>query len=181
MPTWISDEHGKLHPAKEVAGLINISNKTIEIEATSSDGKKFKQTIQPGAPYTYEGPDRASMYQWWEENGKPSAAQIKDMEPGSITFGEDFRSNSEFMEQYAKFRNMFGFQNVEEYLKYLGYDEKKSHDRFLKKASIVQIHDLPNRVPEIKKVGGGDDRANPGKNIKLGGWGEPAELAGAKV
>lgn len=181
MPRWISDEKGKWHPAKESVALTNYSNKSIKIEQTSDDGKKFVKTVLPGGQYIYEGPDRAAMYQWWEENGKPTAEDIKAMEPGSITFGEDFRTNSEFMEQYAKFRNMFGFNSVEEYLKYLGYDEKKGRERFIKNASVVALHELPDRVPEIKKVGGGDDRANPGKNIKLGGWGEPADMVGAKT
>lgn len=175
MSTWISDENGRWHPAKEVAGLINISDKPIQIEQTASDGKKFKVTVAPGAPYTYEGPDRAAMFQWWEENGRPDAKTMKELE-GNVTFGEDFRSNSEFMEQYAKFRNMFGFKDVDEYLKYLGFDKDKAHARFEQKASIVAVHDLPARSPEIKKLGGGDDKANPGKNLKYGGFGEPADM-----
>lgn len=176
MPSWISDETGKWHPAKENAPLVNISNKPIEIEVTSSDGKKFKQKIEPGANYVYEGPDRAALFQWWEENGRPDSKTMKQLD-GDVTFGEDFRTNNEFMEQYAKFRNMFGFKDVDEYLKYIGYDKEKSHARFLEKASIVAKHDLPGRVPEVKKIGGGDDKANPGKNLKYGGFGEPAELA----
>lgn len=174
MPSWISDEVGKWHPAKENAGLVNISDNPIEIEQTSSDGKKFKVIIQPGANYVYEGPDRAAMYQWWEENGKPDIKTMKKLD-GNVTFGDNFRTNSEFMEQYAKFRNMFGFKDVEEYLIYLGYDSKKSHERFLEKASIVAIHDLPKKSPELKKLGGGDDKANPGKNIKYGGFGSYEE------
>lgn len=177
MPTWISDQKGKWHPAKEVASLINISDRPIEIEQTASDGKKYKQVIQPGAPYIYEGPDRAAMFQWWEENGRPSIEEMKKLE-GNVTFGEDFRSNTEFMEYYGKYRNMFGFQNVDEFLKYLGYDEEKAKRRFEEKAKIVAIHDLPQRSPEIKKLGGGDDRANPGKNLRYGGFGEPEELVG---
>lgn len=178
MATWVSDEIGKWHPAKEIAGLVNISNKPIEITQTSSDGKKFKVTVQPGAPYTYEGPDRAAMFQWWEENGRPDAKTMKKLE-GDITMGEDFRTNTEFMEQYAKFRNMFGFNSVEEYLKYLGYDAEKAHARFEEKASIVAKHDLPERVPEIKKLGGGQDYATGRHNV-YGGFGEPAELTGGR-
>lgn len=172
MPTWISDEKGLWHPAKENVGLVNISNKAIEVEYSSTDGKKFKVKVEPGASYTYEGPDRAALFQWWEENGKPNAKDMKELE-GNVTFGEDFRVNTEFMEQYAKFRNMFGFKDVEEYLKYIGYDAFKSNARFKEKAQIVAKHDLPNRVPEIKKLGGGDDKANPGKNLQYGGFGEP--------
>jgi hypothetical protein len=180
MSTWISDHEGKWHPAKEIASLVNISDKPIEIEQTSSDGKKFKQTIQPGQPYIYEGPDRAAMFQWWEENGRPSSEKMKELE-GNVTFGENFRTNNEFMEYYGKYRQMFGFKDVEEFLTYLGYDEKKSKKRFEENAVKVAIHDLPLRSPEIKKLGGGDDRANPGKNIRYGGFGEPAELSSIKA
>lgn len=176
MGTWISDEKGQWHPAKERAALKNISDKSIEIEQTSIDGKKFKQLIPPGADYIYEGPDRASMFQWWEENGKPDANTMRELE-GNVTFGENFRNNTEFMEQYAKFRSMFGFNSVDDYLKYLGYDQEKSHKRFLDKAAVVAIHDLPARSLEIKKLGGGTDNANPGKNLKYGGFGELTELS----
>lgn len=179
MSTWISDENGQWHPAKERAALKNISDKTIEIEQTAIDGKKYRQAIPPGADYIYEGPDRAAMFQWWEENGRPDAEKMKELE-GNVTFGENFRQNSEFMEQYAKFRTMFGFKDVDEYLKYLGYDKDKAHKRFLEKASQIAIHDLPMRSPEIKTLGGGTDKANPGKNLKYGGFGEPAELTASK-
>lgn len=171
MPTWVSDGNAKWHPAKETAGLINISDKAIEVEQTSSDGKKFKVTVQPGSPYVYEGPDRAAMYQWWEENGKLSAAEMKKLD-GNVTFGEDFRSNTEFMEQYAKFRNMFGFKDVEEYLKYLGYDSAKKQKEFEEKASVVAKHDLPKRMAEVKKLGGGQDYATGKLNV-YGGFGDP--------
>ncbi len=172
MPSWISDEKGLLHPAKERVGLKNLSGKEIIIEQTDMDGKKFKMKVPPGADYTYEGPDRAAMYQWWEENGMPTYEQIMAMPQGSITMGQEFRQNDEFMKQFRIAREAHGYQNMQEYLKDIGYDEKLAHEKFLKKASVVQLHDLPNRVPEIKKVGGGDDRANPGKNQRLGGWGE---------
>ena len=172
MSHWISDEKGLCHPAKERVGLKNLSGKPIKIEQTSDDGKKFTMTIKPGGDYVYEGPDRAAMFQWWEENGKPTAEQIMAMPAGSITVGTNFQSNQEFMDFYSKYRQAFGFQNMGEFLKYLGYDADGQKKRFQEKAQEVQLHSLPERVPEIKKVGGGDDRANPGKNIRLGGFGE---------
>lgn len=171
MSTWISDEKGVWHPAKERVPLYNRSDKSIEIEQTATDGTKFKQLVPPGASYIYEGPDRAAMFQWWEENGKPTAEQMKER-IDNVTFGDDFRKNTEFMEQYGKFRQMFGFNNVEEYLKYIGYDQKKLHEKFLKNASIVATHDAPNRVAELQRVGGGTDQANPGKNLRYGGFGD---------
>ncbi len=172
MSTWISDEKGVLHPAKERVPLYNRSDKSIEIEQTSIDGVKFKQLVPPGASYIYEGPDRAAMLQWWEENGKPTAEQMQDRINGNVTFGDDFRKNTEFMEQYGKFRAMFGFKDVDEYLKYIGYDQKKLHESFLKKASVVATHDAPSRINEIQRVGGGTDQANPGKNLRYGGFGD---------
>jgi hypothetical protein len=171
MSTWISDETGMWHPAKENVPLYNRSDKPIEIEQTSSDGKKFKKIVPPGSSYIYEGPDRAAMFQWWEENGKPSAEEMKER-IGHVTFGDDFRKNTEFMEQYAKFRQMFGFNTVDDFLKYLQYDAKKLHERFLEKASMVTTHEAPARISELQKVGGGDDRANPGKNLRYGGFGD---------
>lgn len=171
MSSFISDEKGMWHPAKERVPLKNLSGKTIEIEQTSTDGKKFKMSVPPGSDYIYEGPDRAAMFQWWEENGKPSAEKMKEME-GNVTFGEDFRTNNEFMEQYAKFRQMLGFNNVEEYLKFIGYDSAKSKERFLKNASVVTTHDAPARIAELQKLGGGTDQANPGKNLRYGGFGD---------
>lgn len=171
MSNWVSDENGKWHPAKEIVGLVNRSDKAIILEMKDDSGKKFTKTINPGEPYTYEGPDRAAMYQWWEENGKPSYEQIQSMAEGSITMGEDFRANTEFMEQYAKFRNMFGFRDVSEYLTYIGYDKEKSHKRFLDKAATVTKHELTNRIPEIKKLGGGKDYS-PNQQHMYGGFSE---------
>jgi hypothetical protein len=165
MPSWIADEKGLLHPAKERVGLVNNTGERMKHPTTG-------EMIEPGDPYIYDGPDRAAMFQWWEENGKPTAEQIKAMPDDAITMGTDFHTNQEFMDFYAKYRQAFGFQNMAEFLTYLGYDEKKQQDRFKNLSQEVKLHELPERVPEIKKVGGGDDRANPGKNIRLGGWGE---------
>lgn len=87
MPRWISDEHGRWHPAKERVALKNLSGKSIKIEQIADDGKKYTRTVQPNEDYIYEGPDRAAMFQWWEENGKPTYEQIMAMPEGSITMG----------------------------------------------------------------------------------------------
>lgn len=172
MSTWISDEKGIWHPAKERVPLKNLSGKDIEIEQTSTDGVKFKQKVKPGMDYIYEGPDRSAMFQWWEENGKPSAEQMKERMEGDVTFGMNFRENDEFLKQYAKFREIFGFKDVEAYLKYIGYDSAKVHAKFLEKASILNVHDAPARIQEVQKLGGGTDHANPGKNLRYGGFGD---------
>src|SRR5882672_10083340 len=160
MSSWIGDEKGFWHPAKERVSLKNRSGKAFEIEQTASDGKKFKQMIQPNQDYIYEGPDRAALYQWWEENGRPSIEKMREME-GNVKFGEDFRMNTEFLTQYAKFSQILGFKSIDEYLTYIGYDTKKAHAKFLEKASVVTTHDAPERLQEVQMIGGGDDRANP--------------------
>lgn len=173
MPTWISDEKGILHPAKESVALRNISDKPIKVTQTDDEGKKFTKTVKVGGEYIYEGPDRAALFQWWEENGKPDASRMKEMQ-GKVTFGEDFKTNTEFREQYAKARNMFGFNSVEEYLKYLGYENfDKVKEEFNKKASVVNVHEMPTRMNEIKKLGGGSNTARGSKDPdRYGGFGD---------
>lgn len=172
MPTWISDEKGILHPAKERVALKNMTDKTIYREMTDVDGKKFKVPVPPGGDYIYDGPDRAALFQWWEENGKPSAEQMKEKE-GKVTFGDDFRQNDEFLKQFANARQSMGFASVDDYLKFLGYDEKKRHAEFEKKASSINVHDLPPRITEIKRLGGGSNTARGSKDREIyGGFGD---------
>lgn len=154
MPTWISDPKGLLHPAIERATLRNNSDQDLIVEQKDMDGKIFKQRVPPAGEYTYEGPDRAALFQWWEENGKPTAEQMKEME-GKVTFGEDFRNNTEFLKQFGNARQAQGFNTVEEYLKFLGYDEVKSMEKFKKRSTPVNVHDMPARIKEIKRLGGG--------------------------
>ena len=177
MPSWITDENGLWHPAKEKANLVNHSNKDIVIYITDDTGKKFKKTIKPGEPYVYEGPDRAALFQWWEENGKPDAEKMKELD-GNVTFGEDFRGNMEFLEFFAKMKNSLGFADMDAFLKYLGYDKEKYQKRFQEKASSISKHELPQKVEEIKTIGGGSVPHDP-RQSKYGGFGTPAELTAA--
>lgn len=173
-PSWITDENGVWHPAKEKVNLINRSGKDIVIEIYDDAGKKFKKTIKPDEPYVYEGPDRAALFQWWEENGKPDEERMKLL-AGNVTFGEDFRGNMEFLEFFGKMRNSLGIGTMDEFLKYLGYDKEKYQKRFQEKASIVSKHEVSQRVESIKTLGGGAVPHDPKQN-RYGGFGSPAEL-----
>ena len=166
MASWVTDEKGYWHPAKEKVALKNLSGKRIEIKQKDKDGKEFSQVIEPGDDYIYEGPCRQALFELWEidKTGK------------TTTLGDDFRKNIEFMEAYGKFRAMFGFSKVEEYLAYIGYDEKAVKEEFEKKASKVSKHELPKRIQEIKKLGGGKDTVD-GKLNKYGGFGAPELVA----
>ena len=162
MPSWITDQDGKWHPAKEKVALTNYGKRFKD--------KKTGEWVNTGEPYIYEGPCRAALFELW---------QI-DKTGATTTIGENFRQNTEFLESFAKARQAFGFANVEDYLTYLGYDISKAKADFEKKASVLAKHELPKKVEEIKKLGGGSDTANPGKNIKYGGFGEPQEVELAK-
>ena len=160
MSSWVTDEKGLWHPAKEKVGLVNRSGKTIKVKSKDREGKEFVQDIAPGEPYVYEGPDRAALFELWQldKTGK------------TTTVGEDFRRNTEFLESYAKARNAFGFASVQEYLDYLGYDEKKVKEEFALKASVINKHEMKERIEEIKMLGGGSDTAT-GKQLQYGGFG----------
>lgn len=160
MPSWVTDEKGLWHPKLERVSLKNLSGKIIKVKQKDMEGKEFTQEIQPGQDYIYEGPDRAALFELWniDKTGK------------TTTLGEDFRRNTEFLESYAKARNAFGFNTVDEYLNYLGYDEKKVKDKFEETAAKINTHELPRRVEEIKKLGGGSDTAT-GQNLRYGGFG----------
>lgn len=170
MSSWVTGPDGKWHPAKERVALKNLSGKVVTVKQKDKNGKEFIQEVQPGEDYIYEGPDRAALFELY----------LIDKTGNTTTIGENFRSNIEFMESYAKYRNMFGFTSVEEFLKYLGWDEEKAKEEFERKAAVIKKHDLPRRVDIINKLGGGKDTANSGLD-KMGGFGDPDELAQAKA
>lgn len=174
MSSFITDETGKWHPAKERVSLKNLSGKAFKMKMKDIEGKEFTQEIPAGGDYIYEGPCRAALLDLWEAHGKPTEEQVKNNPQELLTMGVGYRQNTEFLEAYAKARQAHGFANMEEYLVYLGYDEKKVKERFKDKASVVTYHEAPRRINEIKKLGGGTDHANPGKNLIYGDLGEPA-------
>ena len=101
----------------------------------------------------YDGPDRAALFEMFKA--------------GVASFGKEFRHDAEFL---LRVKNL-GFDNVEDYLKYVGYDEEKVKKTTEEKVSKVTKHSLPKRVKAIKKLGGGTDFAGQGDD-KYGGFGE---------
>ena len=142
MSTYVSAE-GLWYPGKEKVGLVNKSKKTIKI-----DGKDIK----PGEPFIYEGPDRAAL--------------IELHKAGEENFGITFRQNPEFLQAV---RNM-GFNDVEKYLEWAGYDKEKADKDFQAKIARVSKHELPKRVESINIIGGGQNTAGSGD--RYGGFGE---------
>ena len=152
MPTYIS-KGGKWYPGKEKVALKNYSEETIKNPSTDTMLKD--QEIKPGEDYIYSGPDRAALYELW-------AAKVEH-------FGEDFRTNPEFLQAV---RNM-GYSSYKKYLKDIGFDEKKLDEDFKKKSEIINLHELPKKVKALDTLAGGKDTSGGGQDMK-GDWKLPS-------
>lgn len=153
-PSYVS-KGGVWYPAKERVALKNFSNKPIKNPST--DEKLKEEVVQPGEDYIYSGPDRAALFELWK-------AKVE-------TFGEDFRTNPEFLQAV---RNM-GYSSYKKYLKDIGFDEEKMEKDFKKNADTVTKHDLPKRVEALNTLAGGRDTSGQGKD-RYGGFDLPDEL-----
>ena len=153
MPRFVS-VLGKFFPAKERATLFN--SKDEEIKNPSAPYSRYhEETVPSKSPYIYEGPDRAAMFQLWKE--------------GNLEYlGEDFRKSPEFL----KLLRDFNFKSSKSYFDYIGYNIKLAEEKAMELAEKVTGHELPNKVEEIKKLGGGSDTSGQG-NIRYGGFGQP--------
>ena len=89
----------------------------------------------------------------------------------TTTLGANFRENPEFLEYYAKMRNAFGFNTIDAFLTYIGYDEKERKKTFDERSSAIQKHELPKKVAALQAIGGGSDTVY-GKTVRFGGWGD---------
>lgn len=151
MPSFVS-ERGKWSPTKEEITLTNIGDEPIESKYVF--GTKKEGVVQPGEGFVYRGPDREAVKMLKEQ--------------GQETLGRDFKSDPEFRQIV---RNQ-GFQTVEEYLEYLGYDEEAEKKEFDKKAVRVKSHEMPKIVKEMKVMGGAQDRSGNRENDLIGGFGD---------
>lgn len=146
---------GKMYPANESVSLIyagknKIAKEDLPDTVTIPENQKF---LEPGQSFLYNGPDREALKMLHEQ--------------GVEYLGQDFMEDPEFM-QISRNR---GFNTVKEYLKAIGYDEAKDEAEFKKRASIVSMHELPQRVAEINVLGGGKDMSGNKADI-IGGFGE---------
>lgn len=167
MPKYIS-RAGVLHPAKEKVALKNKTNRPFEYKG---------ETIQPGDPFIYEGPDRESINELARASGL-EADPNKDIEDIQVTFGDDFRKDPEFLQA----TRTMGFTTPAAYLKSIGYDAKKEEERFQRNASIINKHELPQTHRENLIIGGGKDKSGGNQDV-IGGFGDqrerkPVELKG---
>jgi hypothetical protein len=135
MSRFISKD-GVWHPANEKVALTN--HKT-------------------GEPYIYEGPDRAALYELFQQ-------KVENL-------GNDFRFDSELINRIRQ----LGYKDIDEYLQFIGYDSSKVELEFKKNASKINKHELPERIASIEKMGGGTDTSGQGNDIP-GGFGKPKDL-----
>jgi hypothetical protein len=113
----------------------------------------------------YDGPDRAAEFELAQAHGTG-----EDGKPLQVTFGQNFRSNPDFI----NFVRQQGFTNIDEYLKFIGYDAAKSKEVFDKKAADINKYQPQKRNPEKLIMGGGIDTSGKGGDL-IGGFGSERE------
>lgn len=150
---------GMFFPAIEEVALKYEGDKEIPKQQVSKYITFVGDVLKPGMSFIYHGPDRAAM------------SMLK--EAGEDFLGKDFTKDVEFLELVRK----LNFNSVEEYLKFIGYDEKKEKERFEKLAMKVSHHEAPEESQEALILGGGKDYSGSGKddNNLIGGFGEAKE------
>lgn len=160
MPTFISLK-GKQYPAKEEVSLTNESDK--DIVSKYVFGTKKEGVAVPGEHFIYRGPDREA---------------IKMLnEAGAEYLGGDFRKDPEFLQSV---RNQ-NFNNTDEYLKHIDYDEEADEKKFKEKVELVKAHDMPRVAKELRIMGGGQDRSGNKDNDMIGGFGDERERKPAEL
>ena len=153
MPRWTTDSRGVWHPAKEKVALRNNKKEQI-INPSATWSNYFGQKVLPGEVYIYEGPDRAAMFELFEQKVE--------------SLGVDFHTDPDLI---SRVRQM-GYKDVNEYARVMGFDEKKAQERFEKESAKVTGHELPQKVEALQMLGGGKDLTGQGQDI-YGGFGEP--------
>jgi len=150
MPNFVSIR-GKMFPAKESVSMTNTFGRTIESEFII--GPDGSHVAKEGEVFIYNGPDREAVKLLREQ--------------GVEYLGHDFKSDPEFLQSI---RNM-GFNDVDSYLKSIGYDEEKDIKKQENLLAIVNRHLPPKEVDEILVIGGGKDSSGNKANDTIGGFG----------
>jgi len=163
MPNTVSNK-GVWHAAKEKVGLVNKSDKPIEYNG---------ETIQPGEPFIYNGPDREAVKMLHEQG-------FEDPN-GNWVMGSDFRNDPEFLKSLQAYGFSSDEEGVAKYLKRIGYNEEEDKKKFKERASVIKRHELPKRHDEILVMGGGKSHSGHKEDDMIGGFGpervrKPAEI-----
>ena len=110
-----------------------------------------ERVVDPDAPVgkeIYQGADRAALKMLEEQGG---------------TIGQHFKTNMDFVMRVKQ----LGFSSIEDYLKFIGHDEKQQQAKFDELLKKVNKHELPARhVPASITSSGGDDTSGHGQHMK---------------
>lgn len=116
---------GEWFPAKEHAVLPHLAGTAKEI---------------------YDGPDRAALLALWQESGKP-----EDAKRCLTHLGQNFKSDPDFVNRVRQ----LGFESVDKYLAFIGYDEKAANAEAERNLVTVKSHEVLKRAKAIEVDGGG--------------------------
>ena len=155
MPRFISDE-GVWVVAKERVSLKNETG-AVAVNPSVEGSKYHKEQIQPGEDFIYEGPDRAALKMLQE---------LDLAEQGYM--GQHYSESPELFE-LARTK---GYDNVEDYVKKLGYKTDKAKELVKKYKDTYYSHSGPAKVTGTKFKGGGTNTAGTGNDIE-GDFGDP--------
>lgn len=135
----------------------------VSVEGVWKPGKEY--VVDPNAEKgkeIYDGLDRQAQLEIQKNGGQ---------------MGQHFRLNTEFVMRVKQ----LGFSSIDEYLKFVGYDEdaaKKKADHLM---GIVHDHKPEPRKPATKFEGGGKDMTGNKKNDRFGDFGEPKDAPSEKL
>lgn len=150
MPQFISIG-GEWSPRVEQFSMVNTFGKTIESDLIVGPDGSHK--VKEGEMFIYTGPDREAVKMLKEEN--------------LDFFGRNFKSDPEFIQAT---RNL-GFNNPEDYLKNIGYNEEEEIAKQKKEAKIISKGGIKKTSEEVAYLAGGKDTSG-NKNDFIGGFGE---------
>ena len=118
---------GEWFPAKEHAVLPHLSGTSREV---------------------YDGPDRAALYALWVESGKPA-----DAKNCLEHLGSSFKNDPDFVNRVRQ----LGFAKIDDYLAFIGYDEKAANKLADENLVRVKSHEVLKRAKAIEIDGGGTE------------------------
>ena len=161
MGQWISDG-GIMYPANERVSLKNTSEKMI-INPSVEGSKFYKEEVEPGNDYIYEGPCRDAMKHLVDQG----------LDPYTGFIGTHFMMSNE-MYEIARAK---GYDNVEDMIeKTTNYNAKDAKEKVEAYRKKFNTRKAPERVKAINPPSGGRNEAGTGGDLS-GGMGEPKPIS----
>lgn len=157
MATFVSNA-GVWRAGKEkVGGLVYKGDKIIKKEDLPKGVIILGDTLKPGDPFMYEGPDRSALSKLHSDGVESN---------GEVILGGDFRNDPDFLQALRNRQ----FNSVSQFLRAIGFDEKEEEKKYKEKFEKTMAHSIPEQVESLKIVGGGKSFVNSTNYI--GGFGK---------